>query len=92
METIMGLCKKKKKKSQKLSEQTACHYNISTSQIAQNGSQSQLPLGLLHFIHKVRDGCPVKRCEAVGAGFIQTRAGVCGQSRMLECLSQQRDN
>lgn len=55
---------------------------IATTQMAQNGSQSQLPLGLLHFIHKVLDGCLAKCCEAIGAGFMQTLIGMYGQSRM----------
>lgn len=85
---IMILCKK----LHQFSEETAFHYDIPTNQIAPNGSQSQLPLGLLHFIHKVVDGCTAKCCEAIGAGFIQTLISMYGQSRMLECLFQQRDH
>lgn len=73
------ICVKQKYKN---SAVIAFHYDIPTTQIAQNGSQSQMPLGLLHFIHKVLDGCPAKCCEETGAGFIQTLIGMYGQPRM----------
>ena len=54
-----------RKRRQQFSDETAFHSDIPATQIAQNGLQSQLPSGLLHFIHKVHDGCPARCCEAM---------------------------